>query len=484
MAGLTSVPQADWGRGIFRGRNAPSGSVYDAVNALVNDEDELFKRGGSTYKSNANVALALVGLASPVLAGGTGYTVFWTSSNFYKLAVDDATPTLVTPTGSGIQPAPFVRGAVINDLFLARGANPSVISSYDGGANIDGISAPAGSVEYVAAVGSPPRLISTRLNRAYFSDPATTTFSLSNYHELPHGALIIGADSLRSTLVLFTTVGVWTVSNMDLDPIDDAGNVQQQVSQVNQDVILWDDAGIVGWAGGLIVPAVDDVYVMTVDGATNAVSGAIRPLYREYVKLGYRCGLAAVHRGHYFLPILNGTTVVDVLVCRLDTDRPAWTRWAGHAAGGAYAVRVGATTREPKLLGASGQRVIEMTACFNVPGTATDADGTTPAFTIDTQDYAVGSGVVDSYVDRVRVEYEAAGTSPVVSVGWSSGTEGASFTTLTAARGGAASDGSDYSAWPVRKSKDRIRFRVSSTSAVTKLILRRLEVLVRPNGRQ
>jgi hypothetical protein len=70
------------------------------------------------------------------------------------------------------------------------------------------------------------------------------------------------------------------------------------------------------------------------------------------VKAGYQPGLATVHRGHYFLPIVNGSTWVDTLVCRLDLERSPWTRWAGHAAGTAYAVRVGATTRSPKLFGA------------------------------------------------------------------------------------------------------------------------------------
>jgi hypothetical protein len=48
------------------------------------------------------------------------------------------------------------------------------------------------------------------------------------------------------------------------------------------------------------------------------ISEPITALYRSYVNAGYRPGQACVYRGHYFLPILNGETVVDMLVCRID----------------------------------------------------------------------------------------------------------------------------------------------------------------------
>ena len=92
-------------------------------------------------------------------------------------------------------------------------------------------------------------------------------------------------------------------------------------------------------------------------------------------------------------------------------------------------------------------------------------------------------GVTQPFTN-VRVEYEAAGTAPVVTAGWATGAEGAAVTDLTAQRGAGASDGTDYSAWRVGKKLDRARFRVRSTTANTKLIVRRLETLVRPDGRQ
>jgi hypothetical protein len=56
--------QGQWGAGIYRGRTAPDGSVYDALNALVNDEALLFKRGVSAYYSASDAPAALTALWS------------------------------------------------------------------------------------------------------------------------------------------------------------------------------------------------------------------------------------------------------------------------------------------------------------------------------------------------------------------------------------------------------------------------------------
>jgi hypothetical protein len=147
----------------------------------------------------------------------------------------------------------------------------------------------------------------------------------------------------------------------------------------------------------------------------KSLTDNIRPLYRDYVKSGYRPGLAAVHRGHYFLPIVNGTSLVDVLVCRLDRGA-AWTRWAGHAAGGAYAQRIGADTRQPKLLGISGARITEVTASMALTGAAQDADATTPVFRVDENDIDLGGGIRPNTAEKVRYVYETTGGTPTVTV--------------------------------------------------------------------
>jgi hypothetical protein len=333
-------------------------------------------------------------------------------------------------------------------------------------------------------------------NRAYYSAPLPAgpgTYT-NNYIDLPAASYITGLDSFSDTLVLFTTEGVWTIANTDLDPIDDAGNLQWQQQEITRDVILWADPGIAGWEGSLLVPAVDDVYVLSLDGSAKSISEGIRPIYRSYVAAGYQPGLARVHRGHYFLPIVNGTTWVDEFVCRVDrpTQTPSgrviypWTRWTGHAASIAYAQRIGSTTRTPKLLGLAGQRVTDLTATLDGQG-ATDADTNNVAFTWTTNDIPLANGTAT----KLRGRYELVSAStPTVTVEYSSDQDAGAFTALTVkgeqggATGWGKSDGSRYQWANVTKRRDRIRFRFTLSGAATSLVWRAVELLTRATGKQ
>jgi hypothetical protein len=108
---------------------------------------------------------------------------------------------------------------VLRDPIPAAGAAGT---AYSISALIEIDPAPIGTVPagtgHVATVGSPGRLVVTAGGRAYFSGAAQLgTFDPTDYHEIPPPATIIGADSVRDMLVLFSTQGVWLVSNMNLD---------------------------------------------------------------------------------------------------------------------------------------------------------------------------------------------------------------------------------------------------------------------------
>lgn len=481
---------------MFRQRLASPDGAYDALNFLIDDNNYLFKRGGSAYHSDAALA-PLLGLFDGYLAAGPRTLAWETTPGAFTLNDDDATFASVLNIGEPIDP--FARGAVVEGmLWLPRsqagvGCSPfgwggsrivnqnvttptitttngsavitasgtSWSSVYEpgslvvvtGGSRTFGFTAksvdsntqitlsspwtdPGGSyatimsnfaggagsafeMPYVTSSGSPARLwtVSTE-NRVYYSPRGDAfTTSLNDYIDLPLASRIIGADSFRDTVIFFTTRGVWTVTNTELDPVDDYGNVQWQQQLVNGDLILWGDSGIAGWQQQLVVPALDDIYTLSPTGAVDSITQwTIRTLYRSYVAAGYRPGHATVSRGHYFLPIVNGTTLVDVLVARLDrphlmSSRPRiwifpWTRWAGHAASTAYVAR-STTSGAPVLLAIQGERIIDVTATFDPSAAnASDADGTTPACMVETNDFPTGGGLQPATVDRVRVVYE------------------------------------------------------------------------------
>lgn len=575
--GLSILAQDSFGGGIFRGRRAPGNSVYDALNALVDDEGNLFERGASVYKSNAATAAALAGLAAVQTALGQR-TFFWDAAvanwKSYALDTDDATPVQVGVTGdvsspaalqrvvaaggvvffiahpsSGVTPggtigyyaggrtsAPYFAGTIASltkgstvmvgagtswlgnvqpGMATFFGGYPAVVAEVvsdtqitltepwagpSAGPGIQYILAsrgapaidPIANLAAIAAVGSPARLLAGAGAKVFFSEPgAPGTILPTNYHQLPEAAVIVGMDAILNAAIVFTTAGVWTISNMDLDVFDAAGNIQQQVGQVSKDVILWGDPGIAAWGNVLLVPAMDDVYLFGLDSAPVPLSAAIRPLYRSYVKAGYKPGIAAVHRAHYFLPIVDdANALIDVLVCRLDLRdskgnvAPAWTRLSGHAACIAYAQRVGATTRQPKLFGIKGTRVLDLSNLVDTPGTGTDADGTIPTFDVITRDLATGGGSRGATCRKVRIDYELAGTTPGVSAAVAEGAVDAAFTDLTDPQASfGASDGTVPATWKVNRKAPAVRFRFRSTSANTKLIVRGVEMHARPTGK-
>jgi hypothetical protein len=221
------------------------------------------------------------------------------------------------------------------------------------------------------------------------------------------------------------------------------------------------------------------VYLISPDTGIAVLSKNIRPLYRSYVAAGYLTGAAVVHRAHYFLPILaaDGLTIVDTLICRLDRAA-SWTRWAGYAAGRAY-TQMASASSAPRLLGASGRRVLNLTGSMEATGATQDADLTTPTFTVISNDDDLGPGIRANTAEKVRYVYETAGGTPTFTVSSAIGPESAAFTAATAKRGAGASDGTDYSAWHVGRKAERIRFKFTTSSQVTSLILRRREVTIR-----
>lgn len=559
---MATLAQDDFGAGIYRGRKAPGGSVYDALNALLDEEGQLFERGKSALYSASNASEDLLWLSTRfmtapgtnrILAGGASslnvldaglapvalyiraaksrvagagdlavllvadgpMSMAWyggsLKAGIYSTGTITVNPGDLTVTGSGtswltnvdagmmFQNAAFpVVKSVDSDTQITLMKPWSDIAQSGFAYNLYpffttgvGLPVPFPPVARAYLGSAAQRVLIAVGNRVYFSAPGTPDgFDENAYHELAAGDLIIGVEGQGDSALVFTTRGIWRISNLSLDPVDDAGNVQHIVEQVNKDVVLWDDYGIAAWDTSIIVPAVEDVYLISPDFGLRVLSEGIRPLYRAYVKAGYQPGLASVHRGHYFLPIMNGATLVDVLVCRLDRPYPTqsgrilypWTRWAGHAASPSYAILVSETTRAPKLLGLAARRVTDLSACMEATGgvATQDADSTTPTFTVILNDLPMGSGRNRGTAEKAITVYETTGGTPTITLSTATGPEGSSYTNATLKRGGGASTGTDYSAWKISRSADRIRVKFTTSSQVTSLILRSVELVFRP----
>lgn len=577
-----AVPLGMWRSGDLEA--APPGSAYDIV-GLLQDDGEPFRRGGSTYKSNAALGAAgLLSIGDFQLPAGQR-TIFGAASGWRVLAADDATPTTI-PT----LPAPsvprrlitvngfvFIDGGLGGGFYAYAGSRKSavytstitltkdraIVSGAGFTANVDAgmFLAPSATQQpYVvrsvdsnnqltldrpwaeatvtasltlahiafydfASVVVPDndkpavyadgygaianRLVSWRGSFLFFAPvgnwwpglttaPYTSGWALTDRHEFP--ASIIGAAPIRDTLLVFTGAGVNAVSNMSLDLVDAGGNPQQSNQLVNSEIVLWDRNGLAPWAGSVIVPATDGVWLMDSVSAPQRISDPVEDLYLSYVRAGYRAGLAEVYAGHYLLPILNGLTWVDTLVCRLRVPRggggPAWSRLAGSGA-----QVVGFAERQsssPLLLGGSRlatSRVIDATKFF-APAAAvkSDADGTAQSFVYTTRSISTGNMVANT-VRRVRARYalvDAASDNPTVTCE-ASYDNGVTWVTLNRSDGSGTtapeSDGSSAYVWDVRRSDGRaakvrsVMFRFTCSSPAASLSFKSVEILLRHSGR-
>lgn len=321
--------------------------------------------------------------------------------------------------------------------------------------------------------------------------PAPFTFDPTDFHALPAGALVVGLEPYRDGLLVFTTAGVYSISNVAYDLTDDFGNPQQRIDPVNNDVLLWGERGVVTWRNAVVAPAVDGLYLFS-EGPQLITGGAER-LYRQYVKAGYRLGRAQVFRGHYLLPILpvSGTTdPIDVLVWRVDRIDPRaggapFTRIGGHAGKTrAFAVRGSDPSRSPVLLGVSAQRVVDLSNMFE-PAAAykNDADGTTHQLKVTTRSYALTESI-GAVWERIRARFElddAATDNPTISAEYSTGRPGGTFSSASALD--AQQEGDVVYRWQVGKRSQQIRFRLTQSNATSKCVLRAVEVFARPSGR-
>lgn len=258
------------------------------------------------------------------------------------------------------------------------------------------------------------------------------SFDAVDYHELPTGATITGITELGGTLLVFTTAGIWTISGLQFNIVDDFGNGQHKVDRLSEAIFLAGVAGIAGHEQQLVIPATDGIYLLDGVSAPTRISRGIESVYRGWIRNGYRLGKAVVFGGHYILPICSALgTVRDMFVCRLDRpvktrfDRASWP-WVRFSGDGgeipAFTIRHGSTQMTPVLLGVQGRdnaKLVDCTDFFNPDSLlSNDSDGTAFIGQIVTRDYESGNQTVNA-VRSMQVRAERIGGS--IRTEWSEG---------------------------------------------------------------
>lgn len=566
----------------------PDTGVYSLQNGLLDSDGGIYKRGGSAVLSTSNfgstglrwiwdgyfpnigdrtliadaqtfgvlsateaaLGMGAPGLAGPVPTAMLGGLLFIGGGFMYagsRKSVTYSTGTVgltngsATVTGVGTV---WNTNADAGMIFQRAGERAYIVKSVDSATGITlsepyvgvtgaGIAytlrpiqpvvSPYRSASLYAACGN--RIIAAVGNRWYFSDFNTPhVWNANDYWDLPEGVEITGMVGIDNSLRLLTTQGIWQADHLEQDAVDFYGNPQHNLRQITKDIVLWSAPGLATWAGNVIVPATDGVWMIS-GNSFEKISKSFDDRYLGHVQSGNSAGQAIVFNGHYLLPILDpSNAAVEVLVCRLDRPTRArgqtiypWSHFSGAGANlTAYASRVATgTLRNPKLLGAGRAatgtftgRALNLTGYFTPSaGNRNDHDATTPQLIFETRDYPTGP-LTQNLVKAMRLSYrliDAASENPSLAADWSDGEKqlvgsfwgtafwGSGFWTSVATAVwevfdsvAPEDDGRTPKFWRMRKKRARtryVRFRVRSLNPSSECTIRSLELFTRRSGR-
>lgn len=352
---------------------------------------------------------------------------------------------------------------------------------------------------YVAGANRLFSLSSNRVNESAIGD--AQTWPANEYHQLPKGVQILGGEFLNGNLLVFTTSGVWMISNVALSLTDAAGNPQQRLQQVHPDLILLasnvagqvtGQVGIASYAGSLVVPCMDDVYMIDGVSAPSPLGGGENLQYRAYVAQGLMPARAAVYQGHYFLPLnsMGGQPAIG-LVARLQRtfrwhrrnayNPIGWSRFDGvGGAMGGIGIRPAAQGAAPALVGFGTDRRVHTLKYFTPSVSTLDSDGSAFSASLETRQLSINNGV-PNFAARTRVHYELVDPGNAATMTGEVTEDDAAFTSLGAAAGIAAQ--SQPKTWPVRKRGYGKRVRLTCTGSPTSWVVHSIEMFFRPSGR-
>lgn len=477
----------------------PESGAYDITNGLLDNTGAVYRRGGSSYRSTVASGASIQFIWDGYL-GANQRTVIASPTGFATLNADGS----VSSIGGAGMARPGRAVELNGNLY------------FPGGTYYTGLAlATAPKVApFYAVAGS--RLLAGNGNRVDFSTIPSlgTTFNATDYHLLADGEQIVGMHGLRDAVAVFTTGGIWIISGLAMNLTDAAGNVQQRLDRYSSDVVLWGDAGLAAFEGGLVVPALDGVWLLSLGVESEApqafapISDPILALYRDYVRRGYWPGLATVYRSHYMLPILDINGCVDLLVCRLDAPGRPWTHLGGFGAKLAALAVLHPTTvpRAPLLVGghANAGRVLNLNFFDPSSSSSADADGSAFSWSVQTRDYPTGA-LNQNVITRLRVAYDLA-DDPALGVPSIRATHVSGHAARGSAEWGAFSWGqADWAAtsdatllsgtapldpfgykpytWSLAKNERFGRFRLDCPDPAAYLTLRSLEMFVLSNGR-
>jgi hypothetical protein len=478
-------PQTSFAAGMFWSiapHLIPLDGARDIV-GLLEEDGTVRQRGGATNRSTGPFGSS-TGTISGIWYGRLPAhvrTVLYGADGDEEAGTLNDDGSITVHTASAIEPTRAVAYGGV--LYLGSGL------AYDG---TTWTTTTVGTSPYLATVAG--RLLRAASNKVEFTGIGTTTFDPTDFHELPDGVTINGLIGLRNAVAVFTTQGLYVISGLNNALTDADGNVQHRIDVYSRDVVLRHILGVAPWAGGLVVPALDGIWNVSL----GVDSDALAPLamFSEPINTLYRAatwiGQAVVHRGHYLLPIeIDGDGMT--LACRLDHAKRPWSRLQGHAANvSALAVIDGQLVGAHRGPNGRVQNLGWFDRWDGVSVAATDTDGEVPRVELVSRDLQIG-GLDFSTVTRIRLSYKLAGGVDAAIEGQASTVPADPALTSTQVGAPYSSLSPDAPAnldtgrlhtWSTAHRGRFARVRLESSGDVKEAVITGLELVVRSSGRR
>jgi hypothetical protein len=474
----TVLIESDASGGICRDAprvSIPPKRLYDSTDYLLHQPGLAQKRGGTSYAGPALTA-ATYAAAVKYAEFPAGAKLLGIGENGHLYTVTSGTTTDISTMGAAwaTMDVPKLRvGGGKNLLVITANDGTSAPKAYTGAAVAAlGGSPPAGKYAEVYKTRLVLANTAANPNRMYFSqtpDIESTWDTSNSYIDADYE--ITGMAALHNALLIFSKAHTERIigatpppdSDMDRAPIGSVGCTDARSIVVQEDNCLFANPRGVYLTNGAGFAS------LTTEGQ---IESYWQGLFASYDPATWTIS-AGVFRSFYFVSILNGSTLVDTLMCNV--PRRAWWRLTnikavmfGQAAGAA---------EELYYADRATNRITALSGIFSpASGNKNDADGTAVTPTIEYRAIGDGTGIKSFGFSRVTYSMtDAASDNPSMALTVKTGVD-ADTSSTPAESPLAETTMKNRKRFTVFKDAQSVSIRLAQTNASAKTEINALEV--------
>lgn len=468
----------DWSHGIVRDADRvalPDGSLYDATDFLLHKPGIAFKRGGTSYAGPV--------MGSATYAATVTYAEFATpqliaigdDGHFYKIT--SGTTTDVATLGSGFPPlqTPILRTGATTLLVIPGNDGATAPKKYDG-TTVAALGGSSPNGKYAAVYAT--RLVlgntSANPNRLFFSptpDITATWDTTNSWIDCDYA--ITGLAAISNALLVFSQSHIERITGFTPPPGSDMsrGTVASIGCSDARSIAIKDNTVVFANPRGIYVTAGAGFDCLTALGGIET--------YWQSQLSGYDPAswtiASGIYRSFLYVTVMNGSTLVDTLVCDLSRRDYPWIRLTNVKAR-MYATGLG-LSEELYYADRSAARAVGCSGMFApASGNKNDANGTAVAPMMEFSQVGDGSWLKHFGFGHLSYDMrDAASDNPTLALTVAAGAEATTYAAVTESPLAETTD-ETRTRFTVGKVSQAVNLKITQSNASSKTEIRSLEV--------